>query len=74
MELKIGQLFVRKATALTENTYMVCGLINTPTPLQTEAIHTILGNIIDVTVEDVSDTTRGNGLDGIMTSPLWRLR
>lgn len=76
MKVKVGQLFVRDIYGCKEeNTYLVCGLVKTDEPLDVETIHTITANDVSVVgSEEVGRTTRGQGLDGVMTSPLWRVK
>ena len=77
LHIKLAQLFVRKVDGLTKNTYLVCGLLNTETPLQGESVYTLLGTPVGLCItgqEDRTSEARGNGLDGIMESPFWKLR
>lgn len=73
MKIKVGQLFARRTTGITaENTYLVCGIIKTDEPLDTETTHLLTANLVDVLESrDVREYTRGQNLDGVMTSPLW---
>lgn len=74
MKIRVGQLFVRDIGG-SENTYMVCGLIKTDKPLETETTHIFTADMVNVIEsKDVSCHSRGNGFDGIMTSPIWRVR
>lgn len=77
LHIKLAQLFMRKVPGLTPNTYLVCGLINTETPIQAESVYTLLGTPAGLCIvgqEDRTSEARGNGLDGIMGSPFWKLR
>lgn len=76
MKIKIAQLFVRRPSGFKlENTYLVCGIIKTDEPLQLEAMHIVTADMVDVLEsKDVSLYSRGNCLDGIMTSPLWKVK
>ena len=76
MKIKVGQLFVRDIQGCTQsNTYMVCGIIKTDSPLATENTHIFTANEVNlIESKDVSETSDGNGLDGIMASPLWRVK
>lgn len=68
-----GQLFFR-ATG-RDGLYLVCGLVRTNQPVECESIYPIEhGSIRSEMREDVKEETRGYGLDGIMTSPLWRMK
>ena len=75
MKIRVGQLFARRTAGMTaENTYLVCGIIKTDEPLNTETVHLLTADLVNVLEsQDVKEYTRGNGLDGIMTSPLWRV-
>ena len=76
MKIKVGQLFTRVTSGITEeNTYLVCGIIKTDEPLDTEATHIFTTDMINIIESrDVSDISRGNNLDGIATSPIWRVK
>lgn len=75
MKIKIGQLFARKTTGITaKNTYLVCGIIKTDEPLNTEATHILTADLLTVLESrDVSEYTRGNNIDGVMMQPLWKI-
>ena len=75
MKIKVGQLFARRTAGMTaENTYLVCGIIKTDKPLNTETVHLLTSDFVNILESrDVSDYTRGNNLDGVMTSPLWKV-
>lgn len=75
MKINIAQLFVRKPVMIkAKNTYMVCGIIKTDEPLDLEHIHTFKADMLTMLdSRDVKVYTRGNNLDGIMTSPLWNV-
>lgn len=75
MKIRVGQLFARRTVAITaENTYLVCGIIKTDEPLDIESTHLLTADLVNVLEsQDVKEYTRGNSLDGIMTSPLWRV-
>lgn len=70
----ILQLFVRDNVPLDfgENVYMVCGLIKSDTPLNGECIHLLQGQLQEVECKNVASISKGNSLDGVMTSSLWR--
>lgn len=69
-----GQLFCRIPAGInTPNTYLVCGLIRTDKPLSDETIHTFSGDVTMYASRNVEKHSRGNGLDGIMTTPIWNL-
>ena len=70
----LGQLFVRENSALSKNTYLVCGIIRTDKPLEIESVHTFDGNIEVALVENREAEGKGNSLDGIVQEPIWRLR
>ena len=70
----LGQLFVRENDALSKNTYLVCGIIRTDKPLEGESVHTFGGNIEVALVENREAEGKGNSLDGIVRTPIWRLR
>ena len=76
MKIRVGQLFVRDICGSTEeNTYMVCGIIKTDKPLDTEATHIFTADMMNVIESrDVEDISHGNGFEGIMTSPIWRVK
>lgn len=76
MKIKVGQLFVRVTSGIKEeNTYLVCGIIKTDKPLDTEATHIFTADTVNIIESrDVSDISRGNNLDGIATSPIWRVK
>ena len=75
MKIKVGQLFARRTAGITaENTYLVCGIIKTDEPLDTESTHLLTADLVNVLESrDVKEYTRGNNLDGVMTSPLWKV-
>lgn len=75
MKIKVGQLFARRTVGITaENTYLVCGIIKTDEPLDIESTHLLTADLVNVLESrDVRAYTRGNNLDGIMTSPLWKV-
>lgn len=75
MKIKVGQLFARRTVGITaENTYLVCGIIKTDQPLDTETTHLLTADLVNILESrDVRAYTRGNNLDGIMTSPLWKV-
>ena len=68
------QLFVRDNVppSFGENVYMVCGLIKSETPLDGECIHLLQGQFQEVECQNVASVSRGNGLDGLMLSRIWR--
>lgn len=70
----ILQLFVRDnvPAEFGENVYMVCGLIRSDTPLVDECVHLFHGSLNDIDIKDCSAVTRGNSLDGVMKSAIWR--
>lgn len=76
MRINIGQLFVRRPAGFKKkNTYLVCGIIQTDEPLDTESTHVLTADMVNILQsKDVSDYARGNNLDGIMTSPLWQVK
>lgn len=76
MKIRVGQLFVRNIYGCKEeNTYMVCGIIKTNEPLSTETTHLITADNMNILESrDVRDITRGQGLDNVMTSPLWKIK
>ena len=70
-----GQIFTRKLESRSGgNAYLVCGIIKTNEPLEEEAIHTFTSDAVIHITESVKDVSRGQGLDGIMTSELWRVK
>lgn len=75
MKINIGQLFVRNIFGVkAKNTYLVCGLIKTDEPLDVEHVHTFKADMLTMLdSRDAKIFSRGNGLDGIMTSPLWNI-
>lgn len=75
MKIKVGQLFARRTVGITaENTYLVCGIIKTDEPLDTESTHLLTADLVSVLESrDVRTYTKGQSLDGIMTSPLWKV-
>lgn len=75
MKINIAQLFVRKPLGFkAKNTYLVCGIIKTDELLDLEHIHTFKADMLTMLdSRDVKVYTRGNNLDGIMTSPLWNV-
>ena len=75
MKIRVGQLFARRTVGITaENTYLVCGIIKTDEPLNTESTHLLTADLVNVLESrDVKEYTRGNNLDGVMTSPLWKV-
>lgn len=76
MQIRAGQLFVRDiGGAKQPNAYMVCGIIVTDEPLQTEATHTFMAPVfLPLETQDVSAVSTGNGLDGIMQEPIWKVK
>ena len=76
MKIRVGQLFVRDIYSGTEeNTYMVCGIIKTDKPLDTETTHIFTADMMNVIESrNVEDISIGNGFEGIMTSPIWRVK
>lgn len=76
MKIRVGQLFVRDIYGCKEeNTYMVCGIIKTDNPLSTETVHLITADTVNVLESrNVQEITIGNGLDGVMASPLWKIK
>lgn len=76
MQIRAGQLFVRDiAGAKQPNAYMVCGIIVTDEPLQTEATHTFMAPVfLPLETQDVSTVSTGNMLDGIMKEPIWKVK
>ena len=76
MKIRVGQLFARVTSGITEeNTYLVCGIIKTDKPLNTEATHIFTTDTMNIIESrDVSDISRGTNLDGIATSPIWRVK
>ena len=76
MKIKVGQLFVRVTSGIKEeNTYLVCGIIKTDKPLETEATHIFTADMVDIIESrDVSDISRENSFDGIATSPIWKVK
>ena len=75
MKIKVGQLFARRTLGMpAENTYLVCVIIKTDEPLDTEATHLLTSDIVTVLESrDVKEYTRGENLDGVMTIPLWKI-
>lgn len=75
MRIKIAQLFVRKPCGfVAKNTYLVCGIIKTDEPLATESTHLLAADMVTVTEShDVKSYSRGCNLDGVMTSPIWKV-
>lgn len=74
MKFRVGQLFVRDIGS-SENTYMVCGIIKTDKPLATETTHIFTADMVNVLEsQNVHCYSRGNGFDGIMRSPIWRVK
>ena len=75
MKINIGQLFVRKPVGFNaKNTYLVCGIIKTDEPLNLEHVHTFKSDMLTILDRrDVKPFSRGNNLDGVMTSPLWNI-
>lgn len=71
-----GQLFVRDiGGAKRPNTYMVCGIVVSDEPLQTEATHLFSAPIVcPLETNDVRDVTRGNDFDGVMRSRIWSIK
>ncbi len=76
MKINIAQLFVRKPFGATrKNTYLVCGIIQTDEPLAEEATHILTADAVNIhESQNVSSYSKGSGLDGIMTSPLWKVK
>ena len=76
MKIRVGQLFARDIYGCKEeNTYMVCGIIKTDQPLPTETVHLITTDNVNILESrDVREITQGQGLDGVMTSPLWKIK
>lgn len=76
MKIKVAQLFVREPYGCKEeNTYLVCGLIKTNTPLETEATHIFTADLITLyESKSVKEVSEGNGLDGIMKEGIWRVK
>lgn len=76
MKLKVAQLFVRNILGCKEpNTYMVCGIIRTDKPLEVESTHLISAEELKFyETKDVREHSRGNNLDGVMRSPVWKVK
>lgn len=76
MRIKVAQLFVREPCGCKEeNTYLVCGLMKTDKPLETEATHIFTADqVVLYESRSVEEVSRGNGLDGIMQEGIWRVK
>ena len=76
MKLKVAQLFVRNILGCKEpNTYMVCGIIKTDKPLEVESTYLISADDLKFyETKDVSEYSRGNNLDGVMQSYIWKVK
>ena len=76
MKLKVAQLFVRNIIGCKEpNTYMVCGIIKTDKPLEVESTHILSADELKFyETRDVREYSRGNNLDGVMLSNIWKVR
>lgn len=76
MKLKVAQLFVRNIIGCKEpNTYMVCGIIKTDKPLEVESTHLISADDVKFyETTDVREYSKGNGLDGVMQSYIWKVK
>lgn len=76
MQIRAGQLFARDiAGAKQPNAYLVCGIIVTDQPLETESTHTFYSPFVNVLEStDVSKVSSSNGLDGIMQEPIWKVK
>lgn len=75
MRIKIAQLFVRKPAGIkAKNTYLVCGIIKTDEPLTTESTHLLTADMVTaLESRNVAEYSRGNSLDGVMGSPIWKV-
>ena len=71
-----GQIFTRQLNSKSGgNAYLVCGIIKTDECLADESIHTFTSDMCTIyNTESVKDVSRGQGLDGIMMSELWRVK
>lgn len=69
-----AQLFIRDnvPSDFGKNVYVVCGLIQSDTPLDGESVCVLNGQLIPLATKDVSAFSRGNNLDGVMQAPIWR--
>ncbi len=65
------QLFFRKQE---DGRYLVCGLVRANKDIKDGTIVTGIGELIAIQEEDRHEDAKGLGLDGIMTSPFWRLK
>ena len=76
MKIRVAQLFVREPYGCKEeNTYLVCGLIKTDKPLETEATHILTADLVNLyESKSVEELSRGNGLDAIMQEGIWRVK
>lgn len=76
MKLRVAQLFVRNIIGCKEpNTYMVCGIIKTDKPLEVESTHLISAdNVKFYETRDVKEYSRGCNIDGVMLSPIWKVK
>lgn len=93
-QIEGAQLFIRDVEGATNanglHSYLVCGLVVTNHPLETEAVHTISVNtptygesvVSEYQVETeqelidkgLTDGFTGKGLDNIMQENIWRLK
>ena len=76
MKLKVAQLFVRDIACCKEpNTYMVCGIIKTDEPLETESTHLLSADDLKLyETKDVSEYSEGADFSGVMESPIWKVK
>lgn len=76
MKINVAQLFTRKLWGSKEkNTYLVCGIIKTDEPLEAETTHILSADNVTLHESaDVSGVCKGKGLDGIMASPIWKVK
>lgn len=75
MRINLGQLFVRHTAGITaRNTYLVCGIIKTDEPLDTESTHLFTADMVTMLeTRDVKSFSAGNDLDGVARSPIWKI-
>ena len=76
MKIKVGQLFAREIAGSTEeNTYLVCGIIKTDKPLETESIHIFTADMVNVLETNyIKHIACGNNLDGLMQERIWKVK
>ena len=74
-KLKSAQLYVRNTEVPGENCYLVCDIIKTDRPIETEAVNIFTEDYFGLNLVETKcygNKMAGKGLDNIATEPIWR--